>query len=67
MHSQLDIRESQGNGQHKVQEEYEALAQRHGGEKKGLPQTKGGISTWIPNTKKDLTMAPMYRKALPFT
>ena len=33
-------RESQGNGQHKVQEEYEALAQRHGGTKNGLPQPK---------------------------
>ena len=31
MQLQLDIRESQGNGQHKVQEEYEALAQGHGG------------------------------------
>ena len=30
MQLQLDIRESQGNGQHKVQEEYEALAQGHG-------------------------------------
>ena len=37
MQLQLDIRESQGNGQHKVQEEYEALAQGHG-------ETKGGLS-----------------------
>ena len=37
MHSQLDMRESQGNGQHKVQEEYEALAQGHG-------ETKGGLA-----------------------
>ena len=37
MHSQLDMRESRGNGQHKVQEEYEALAQGHGGTKGGLP------------------------------
>ena len=36
MHSQLDMRESWGNGQHKFQEEYEALAQGHGGTKKGL-------------------------------
>ena len=34
MQLQLDIRESQGNGQHKVQEEYEALAQGHGGTKR---------------------------------
>ena len=34
MHSQLDMRESQGKGQHKVQEEYEALAQGHGGTKR---------------------------------
>ena len=30
MQLQLDIRESQGNGHHKFQEEYEALAQEHG-------------------------------------
>ena len=30
MQLQLDIRESQGNGQHKGQEDYEALAQIHG-------------------------------------
>ena len=59
-------RESQGNGQHKVQEEYEALAQRHGGTKKGLPQPKGEMSECAPNGKEDLTRAPMYRKALPF-
>ena len=40
MHSQLDMRESWGNGQHKVQEEYEALAQGHGGTKKGLPELR---------------------------
>ena len=33
-----------GKIQHKVQEEYEALAQGHGKTKKGLPQHKGGIS-----------------------
>ena len=41
-----------GNGQHKVQEEYEALSQGHGGTKKGLPQPKGGISAWVPNAKR---------------
>ena len=53
MQLQLDIYEGvpMGNGQHKVQEEYEALAQEHGRTKKGLPQPKGGISTWVPNTK----------------
>ena len=34
MQLQLDMRESEGNGQHKVQEEYEALAQGHGGTKR---------------------------------
>ena len=34
---------------------------------KGLPQLKGGNSAWAPNAKNDLTKAPMYRKALPFT
>ena len=31
MQLQLDIKESWGNGQHKGKEEYEALAQSHGG------------------------------------
>ena len=60
-------RESWGNGHHKVQEEYEALAQRHGRTKKGLPQPKGEMPAWEPNAKEDLTRAPMYRKSLPFT
>ena len=30
MQLQLDIRESRGNGQHKVEEEHEALSQGHG-------------------------------------
>ena len=37
------------------------------GLKKGLPPPKGGNLAWAPNTKNDLTRAPMYRKALPFT
>ena len=42
---QLDIYKGipMGKIQHKFQEEYEALAQGHGGTKKGLPQPKGGI------------------------
>ena len=40
-----------GKSEHKFQEEYEALSQGHGGTKKGLPQTKGGISAWEPNAK----------------
>ena len=40
MHSQLDMRESQGKGQHKVEEESEALAQGHGGTKKGIPDLR---------------------------
>ena len=54
MQSQLDIYKGflMGKIQHKVQEEYEALAQGHGGNKKGLtPQPKGGISTWVPTAK----------------
>ena len=53
MQLQLDIYKGvpMGKIQHKVQEEYEALAQGHGGTKKGLPQPKGGISTWVPNEK----------------
>ena len=60
-------RDSWGNGQHKVQEEYESFSQGHGGTKKGLPQPKGEMSAWEPNAKEDLIRAPMYKKALPFT
>ena len=60
-------RDSLGNGQHKVQEEYEALAQGHGRTKKRLPQPKGRNLVWEPIAKKDLTRAPMYRKVIPFT
>ena len=69
MQLQLDIYKGvpMGKIQHKFQEEYEALAQRHGGTKKGLPQPKGEMSAWTPNAKEDLTRAPMYMKALPFT
>ena len=51
MQLQLDIYKGfpMEKSQHKVQEEYEALAQGHCGAKKGLPQPKGGISTWVPN------------------
>ena len=53
MKLQLDIYKGvpMGKIQHKFQEEYEALAQGNGGSKKGLPQPKGGISTWVPNEK----------------
>ena len=69
MQLQLDIYKGvpMGKIQHKFQEEYEFLGQGHGETKKGLPQPKGGNSVWAPNAKKDLTRAPMYRKALPFT
>ena len=51
MKLQLDIYKgvSMGKIQHKVQREYEALAQGHGRTKKGLPQPKGGMSAWEPN------------------
>ena len=50
---QLDIYKGvpMGKSQHKFQEEYEALAQGHRRTKKGLPQYKGGISSWEPNAK----------------
>ena len=53
MQLQLDIYKGvpMGKSQHKVQEEYEALAQGHRRTKKGLPQYKGGISSWEPNAK----------------
>ena len=41
MHSQLDIRGFRGEtSHHKIQEEYEALAQGHGGTKGGLPDLR---------------------------
>ena len=53
MQLQLDIYKGvpMGKSQHKFQEEYEALAQGHGGTKKGLPKPKGEISTWEANEK----------------
>ena len=53
MQLQLDIYKGvpMGKIQHKFQKEYEALAQGHGGTKKGLPQPKGGILAWVPNEK----------------
>ena len=46
MQLQLDIYKGfpMGTSQHKVQDEYEALAQRYGRTKKGLPHSKRGIS-----------------------
>ena len=54
MQLQLDIYKGvpMGKSQHKDQEDYEALAQGHGETKKGLPQPKGGISTWVLNVKR---------------
>ena len=34
---------------------------------KGLPQPKGEMLAWEPNTIWDLTRVPMYGKSLPFT
>ena len=34
---------------------------------KGLPHPKGKMSAWAPNAKQELTRAPMYGQALPFT
>ena len=53
MQLQIDIYKGapMGKMKHKVQEDYEGLAQGHGKTKKGLPQPKGGISSWVPNAK----------------
>ena len=51
IHSQIDIRESRGNGHHKVQEQYEALAQGHVGTKRGTPGSKRGLIAWVPCEK----------------
>ena len=69
MQSQLDIYKGilGGKGQHKVQEEYEALAQSHGGTIQRFPHPKGKMLAWAPNTKQDITRVPMYGKSLPFT
>ena len=34
---------------------------------KGTPRPKRGLTTWVPNAKRELTRTPMYRKYLPFT
>ena len=34
---------------------------------KGTPGPKRGLTTWVPNSKGELTRTPMYRKSLPFT
>ena len=51
MQLQLGIRESWGNGQHKGQEEYEALAQSHGVTIQRTTEPKRGITSWVPNAK----------------
>ena len=54
MQLQIDIYKGvhMGKIHHKVQEDYEAIAQGHVGTKKGLPQPKGGISAWVPSAKR---------------
>ena len=65
---QLDIYKGvPRNDQHKVQEEYESIAQGHGRTSEGLLHPKGEMSTWEPSAIKDLIREPMYGKALPFT
>ena len=59
--------ESWGKGQQKDQEEYKAIAQSHGILYKGLPHPKEKMLAWEPNAKQELTRAPMYGQALPFT
>ena len=66
MQLQLDIRESRGNGQHRVQEEYEALAQGHGGTKRDS-QTYERTHSMGTKCKRELTRTPMCKKALSFT
>ena len=51
MQLQLDIRESQGNDQHKFQEEYEAHAKCHGNTIQHTPGPKRGLTAWVPNAK----------------
>ena len=36
---------------HKVQEEYEALAQSHGSTIQRTPGPKRGLTAWVPNAK----------------
>ena len=54
------------NGQHKFQEEYEALAQGHGGTKGGLLDLREDSHHGY-QMQRELTRTPMNRKALPFT
>ena len=52
-----------GDGQHKVQEGYEALTQGHGGLPNLVEKSQYGYQT----AKRDPTREPMNRKALPLT
>ena len=67
MRLQLDIRDSWGKRPQKDQEEYEDLAQSHGDTIQRTPNPKGKMSAWARNAKHELTRAPMYGQALPFT
>ena len=53
MQLQVDIKKGvpRENGQHKFQEEYEALAQSHGGTIQRTFGPKRGLTTWVPNAK----------------
>ena len=68
MQLQLDIRESWGNKASKnIKRSMRLLRKDMAILYKGLPHSKGKMLAWAPNAKKELTRAPMYGQALPFT
>ena len=68
MQLQLDIRESWGERPSKnIKRSMRLLHKVMAILYKGLPHPKEKMLAWVPNEKQELTRAPMYRKALPFT
>ena len=68
MQLQLDIREHWGKkASKKIKRSMRLLLKIMVILYKGLSHPKGKRSAWAPNAKKELTRAPMYGQALPFT
>ena len=68
MQLQLDIRGSWGKkANKKIKRSMMLLRKVMAILYKGLPHPNGKMSAWAPNSKHELTRAPMYGQALPFT
>ena len=68
MQLQLDIKESwRKKARKKIKRSMRLLLKYMAILYKGLPHPKGKMSAWASNAKQELTRAPMYGQALPFT